>query len=89
MDKANGTLKPLIGGWMVGGSRQVDREMAFTHKFDDDMHRYREARRAGEHPDNISVEGIEKAQKRHESHERAFKKLEQAGIEVGPGVRHG
>lgn len=81
-DRAKG--KSFIGGWMKGGSRQVDREMAFTHKFDRDMDRYREARRAGEHPDQISVEGIESAQKRRESIERARRKLEKVGIEVAP-----
>lgn len=81
-EKKAGTLRAFIGGWMVGGSRQVDREMTFTRNFDRGLHRYREARRSGEHPDSTTVEGVEKAQKRVESHARGRKKLEAAGIEV-------
>jgi len=76
------TKPAIIGGWMKGGSRQVDREMAYTHSFEDGLHRYREARRSGEQPDSTTVEGVENAQKRVESFDRAHRKLDKAGIEV-------
>lgn len=73
---------PIIGAWMKGGTRLVDRQMGHTRSFETGLHRYREARRAGEQPDSTTVEGVERAQKRVESHARARRKLEKAGIEV-------
>ena len=60
-----------------GGTRPGSFRVAHERKFNRDMDRYREARRAGEQPDGVSVEKVEATQKRVESHARAKDKLKE------------
>ena len=63
-------------GSVPGGTRPGSFALQHERKFNKDMHAYREARRAGEKPDQISTESIEKYRKKEESLARARKKLE-------------
>lgn len=59
-----------------GGTRPGSFKKSWERKFDKDMHAYRNARRAGEQPDTVSVEGVRKNRQRMESIERGRKKIE-------------
>lgn len=63
-------------GSVPGGTRPGSFKVQHERKFAKDMDAYREARRAGEQPDKVSVEGVRKARQRKESIERGRKKVE-------------
>ena len=57
-------------GSVPGGTRPGSFRASYERKFKNDMEAYREAKRAGEQPDAVSVEGVEKARKRKELMEK-------------------
>jgi hypothetical protein len=61
---------PGVFGSVPGGSTPSAGRLDWQRKFDGDMHAYREAVRAGEQPDRVSVEAVEKNRRDHETVER-------------------
>ena len=60
-----------------GGTRPGSFKRAHERQFAKDMDSYREARRNGEQPTQVSKKAVEEAQKRQESIERGKQKVEQ------------
>ena len=63
-------------GSVPGGTRPGSFRASYEKQFKKDMEAYYSAKKAGEQPDAVSVAGVRKARKRHESLERAKKKVE-------------
>ena len=63
-------------GSVPGGTRPGSFKLQHQRTFEEDMHAYREAKRAGEQPDQISRKSIEKKRRITESIERGKKKVE-------------
>ncbi len=65
--------KTPLFGIVPGGSHPEAGRKKFGIQFDKDMHAYREARRVGERPDQVSVKAVEDAQKKLEHTDRLIK----------------
>jgi hypothetical protein len=61
-------------GTVPGGASPLAPKQAWEREFNADMHSYREARRAGERPEQVNRKAIRKNRQRHEVLERAIDK---------------
>jgi len=72
-------LSSAVFGTVLGGASPNAAKKEWEQTFNTDMHAYREARRAGERPQQVSRKAIRENRQRHEVLERA---IDQNKIEV-------
>jgi hypothetical protein len=75
-------FSPSVFGSVPGGTTPSAARLDHQHKFDSDMHAYREAVRAGEQPDRVSAEAVEKNRRNHDLVERV---IDSGSVEVVDG----
>ena len=75
-DRASGEYDMPYLGAIVGGTTKAALDKQLEHRFDKDMHDYREARRGGEKPDMVSTAAVHKQQRIVEQEARVMERIE-------------
>jgi hypothetical protein len=68
--------KRVYLGSVPGGTTAAAKKRDQSREFDAGLHAYREAKRAGEQPDNTSVAGVEKARRRQEQMDKVQRRVD-------------